>query len=106
LAERDCIQELGTGHPMVSHHCVVLHQGNDHKTPAIGQRSDLYGHPRQRGETTYYRHGGGGQQEEGCSTRDGSKAAPDGYFDKAATKKNQDQEGTDGGRRNAASQEI
>ena len=47
LAEGDGIEELRSGHPVVGHDGVVLHQRNDDETASIGQRTDLEGHPAQ-----------------------------------------------------------
>ena len=53
LAERDGVEELGTRHPVVGDHGVVLHQRNDHEPAAIGQRADLEGNPGQSPKTPH-----------------------------------------------------
>jgi hypothetical protein len=47
LTEGYCGQKLGTRHPVIRHHGVMLHQGDDHKAAAIGQRPDLQRDPAQ-----------------------------------------------------------
>ena len=41
LAERDGVQELAVGHPVVVANRVGLHQRDDHEAAAVGQRADL-----------------------------------------------------------------
>ena len=47
LTQRHRVEELGAGHPVVGHHGVVLHEGDDHETSAIRQRAYLEGDPAQ-----------------------------------------------------------
>ena len=48
LAERDGVEELGRGHPVVVAYRVRLHQRDDHETAAVGQGAHLERHPRHR----------------------------------------------------------
>ena len=50
LSERDGVEELGVGHPVVGVHRVALHQRDDHEAAAVGERTDLEGRPAQRRE--------------------------------------------------------
>ena len=50
LAERDGVEELGVGHPVVGVHGVALHQRDDHEAAAERQRADLERGPGQRAE--------------------------------------------------------
>ncbi len=41
LTEGYCVQKLGSRHPVIRHHGVMLHQRDDHEAAAIGQRPNL-----------------------------------------------------------------
>ena len=45
LPERDGVEELGVGHPVVGVHGVALHQRDDHEAAAVGERADLERRP-------------------------------------------------------------
>ena len=48
LPERDRVEELRVGHPVVVVDGVALHQRDDHEPAAVGERADLERHPHQR----------------------------------------------------------
>ena len=50
LAQRDRVEELPGAHPVEDGDGVVLHQRHDHEAAPIGERADLEGDPRDRGE--------------------------------------------------------
>ena len=50
LAERDRVQELGVGHPVIGVDGVALHQRDDHEAAAERERADLERGPRQRAD--------------------------------------------------------
>ena len=50
LAQRDRVEELGVGHPVVDVDGVALHQRDDHEAAAEGQRPDLQRGPGQGAE--------------------------------------------------------
>ena len=47
LAERDRVEELPVGHPVVAVHGVGLHQRDDDEPAAVGQGADLERDPDQ-----------------------------------------------------------
>ena len=53
LAERDRVQELARGEPVVPVHRVRLHQRHDHEAPAVGERADLERHPGERRQAAH-----------------------------------------------------
>ena len=48
LAERDGVEELRVGHPVVVVDGVALHERDDDEPAAVGERPDLERHPHQR----------------------------------------------------------
>ena len=52
LTERNGIEELRAGHPVVRRDGVVLHERDDDEPAAVGKSTDLECHPGQRPETT------------------------------------------------------
>ena len=61
LPERDCIEELPVGHPVVVVHRVRLHQRDDDEPAAVGQRADLECDPAKRQQAA--RRGRAGRQD-------------------------------------------
>jgi hypothetical protein len=47
LAQRDRVQELGIGHPVIGVDGIALHQRDDHEPAAKGERADLERRPRE-----------------------------------------------------------
>lgn len=56
LAQRNSIEELGIGHPVVTADSVGLHEWDDHEPAAAGQRPDLEGHPTHSGQPAQCRY--------------------------------------------------
>jgi hypothetical protein len=52
LPERDGVQELCTGHPVVGGHGVVLHQRDDDESAAVGECADFESDPRDGAEAS------------------------------------------------------
>ncbi len=68
LPERDRVEELRVGHPMVGVHRVALHQRDDHEPPTERQRANFERRPRERADPTD-RHRPGHQQPERSELR-------------------------------------
>ncbi len=48
LAPCNGVEELGTSHPVIRRHGIVLHERNDDEPATVGQGTDLERHPGQR----------------------------------------------------------
>ena len=70
LAERDRVQELAVGHPVVVVDRVGLHQRDDHEAAAVRERADLERHPGERAEPA-----GRHRSQRPGPERDGRRAA-------------------------------
>ena len=106
LAQRHRVEELGAGHPVVGHHGVVLHEGDDHETSAIRQRPHLEGDPAQGGQAPDDRSRCSREQKEGGLGGAIGEAALEGDLDQAAAEKDEHEVRTDRGRRGASGQEV
>ena len=90
LAEGHGIEELGSGHPVIGHDSVVLHERDDDEAASVGQRTDFEGDPAQGGDAAGEdRRGAGRHEEESGLAREVGETAPNGDLDEAASKEDE-----------------
>jgi hypothetical protein len=113
LAERDGVEELRRGHPVVVAYRVRLHQRDDHETAAVGQRAHLERHPRYRQQHPARDRAAHQDRQGDDAARPAARAggrvltrALGGQLDRAAGHQDQRQPLPDGGGRRRSGQQV
>ena len=107
LTERDRVQKLPIGHPVVVVHRVGLHQRDDDEPAAVGQRTDLERHPAKGEQPAGGRSGRGENRKR--SHRSGDRPAPveaRDELDQPAAQQHEHQPGSERRRRDATRGQI
>lgn len=99
LAQRDGIEVLGCGHPVVGAHDVVLHQRDDHEPTTVGECPDFERHPGQRSQAASCCRVASDQRSENSSGARCRRStfAPDYYLCQAADQQDKHEIGADRG---------